>query len=196
MEKLRFSSFLWESALKSWGGIIGLLGLLASVLSYFITPDETTIKARLVIVVFMLFASILIIALRATWIAAEHANKISDELSSQLLYTLSPKVIHVLDAVKPYNDCHALFIIDATSLLPYDALVSVYYLENNFEKFVGLGKVINVQEDKKVQVIVTDNYDFEDKLDKIKGNSSEDLEKLIIKTSIPSSILQGDLNER
>lgn len=193
MDKILFSSLLWESSLKSWGGIIGVLGLLASLLSYFITPNESVVKTKIVMVVIMLLASILIIAIRAAWIATDKANTAAVQMSHKLS---SPKVIHVRDAVKPYNNCHALFIIDPTSLLSHDALVSVYYLENNFEKFVGIGKVINVQEDKKVQVIVTDNYDFEDKLDRIKSNSSEDLDKLIIKTSIPSSILEGNLNER
>nr|WP_181716980.1 hypothetical protein [Psychrobacter sp.]QJS05494.1 hypothetical protein [Psychrobacter sp.] len=188
MKKFLFGSLLWESALKSWGGIIGILGFLASVLSYFIIPAESVIKTKFVMIVIMVITSILIIAIRAAWIATERSNQISN--------IPSPKVIHVINAIKPYCNCHALFIIDSTSLLPYDALVSVYYLEHGFEKFVGLGKVINVQDDKKVQVIITDNYDFEDKLEKIKGNLSEDLAKLIIKTSIPSSILQGGLNDR
>lgn len=184
MERFPFSSLLWESAVKSWGGIISILGLSATILSFFIIPNESVIKVRFIMIVVMVMSSLLIIALRAAW------------LSHQLTNLPTPKVIYVKDAIKPYCNCHALFVIDPTPLLSNDALVSVYYLEHGFEDFVGLGKVINVQDDKRIQVVVTDNYNFEDRLDKIKGNLRGELDKLVIKTSIPSFILQGGLNER
>lgn len=184
MEQNPFSNILWESTLKSWGGTLTFLGFTSSILSYFVIPNEANIPLRFVVVLVALLLLLLIIVLRAAWIAHQKSNLRPD--------LTIPKVIYVKDPPKLYSKATALLLIEPTQLLSNDATVSVYYLEGNYEKFVAIGKVINVQDDKKVQIIITDNYDFEDELAKIKQNSTEELDKLIVKTSIPSFILQGD----
>jgi hypothetical protein len=81
-------------------------------------------------------------------------------------------------------------------LLSHDAIVSVYYLEDDLERLVGVGKVINVQNDKKVQILITENYDFGEKLNQIMNNSKDELKKLIVKASVPSFILEAISNGR
>lgn len=183
MENIPFSNVLWESTLKSWGGTITFLGFLASVLSYFVVPNEVNIPLKFVVIIVILLVLLLAITLRAAWGAHQESN-IQPNLTI-------PKVIYVKEPPKLYSGAVALFLIDPTPLLSNDAIVSLYYLEDNYEKFVAIGKVINVQDDKKVQIIITDNYNFEDELEKIMKNSVEELNKLVVKTSIPSFILQG-----
>ncbi|MNW00299.1 hypothetical protein D3C71_1957730 [compost metagenome] len=81
-------------------------------------------------------------------------------------------------------------------MLSHDAIISVYYLEDDLERLVGVGKVINVQLDKKVQIVITDNYDFGEKLHKIMNNSKDELKKLVVKASVPSFILEAISNGR
>lgn len=182
MQRLPFGNLIWESLLAVSNIVIALISLSATIIAFFIVPNETVIQVRFAMIVFMACFFITIIALRTAWLAYQLSN------------SPSPKVIYVKDAPKPYCDCHALLVVDPTLLLSNDAIVSIYYLES-FEKYVGLGKVINVQDDKRIQIVVTHNYNFEDKLNKIMSNSKEELERLVIKTSIPSFILQGGLNE-
>lgn len=182
MRRVPFGNLIWESLLSVSNIVIALISLCATMIAFFIVPNETVMQVRFVMIVFMAFFFITIIALRAAWSAHQLSN------------SPTPKVIYAKDAPKPYCDCYALLVVAPTPLLSNDAIVSIYYLES-FEKYVGLGKVINVQDDKRVQIVITNNYNFEDKLNKIMSNSKDELERLVIKTSIPSFILQGGLNE-
>lgn len=215
MERDTFGSLLWESALKSWGGIITLLSLPLAVIPYFIISDEYQMKFKFIILIFIIFCFLLTIVLRATWITYQRLNdsmvkyenldesyRISEvSLTScrdlnkslteeQRLNLKIPKVKYVRSPPKLYSNAHALFLVNPTSLLSYDAIVSIYYLEDDIERLVGVGKVINVQENKMIQIIITHNYDFEENLNKLMNNSKDELDRLILKTSIPNSILQ------
>ena len=215
MEQDTFGSLLWESALKSWGGIITLLSLPLAVVPYFIISDDYKIKFKFIILIFIIFCFLLTIALRATWITYQRLNgyvinyKNLDEnykIQKALLTSCQdlnksltedqksnfkiPKVKYVQSPPKLYSNAHALFLVNPTSLLSYDAIVSIYYLEDDIERLVGVGKVMNVQENKMIQIIITHDYDFGDNLNKLMNNSKDELDKLILKTSIPNSILQ------
>lgn len=215
MERDTFGSLLWESALKSWGGIITLLSLPLAVIPYFIISDEYQIKFKFIILIFIIFCFLLIIVLRATWITYQRLSdsmikyenldesyRISEiSLTScqdlnkslteeQRLNLKIPKVKYVRSPPKLYSNAHALLLVNPTLLLSYDAIVSIYYLEDDIERLVGVGKVINVQENRMIQIIITHDYDFEENLNKLMNNSKDELDKLILKTSIPNSILQ------
>ena len=215
MERDTFGSLLWESSLKSWGGIITFLSLPLAVIPYFVISDEYQIKFKFIILIFIIFCFLLTIALRATWITYQRLNEsltsyknLNDSYQTSKMSLTScqelnksltedqklnlkiPKVKYVRSPPKLYSNAHALFLVNPTILLSYDAIVSIYYLEDDIERLVGVGKVINVQENKMIQIIITHDYDFEDKLNRLMNNSKDELDKLILKTSIPNSILQ------
>lgn len=72
--------------------------------------------------------------------------------------------------------------------------MSIYYLDDGVERLVGVGKVINVQNDLKVQVLVLDDYDFGGKSESIKNNSKDELKKLIVKSSVPGFLMEAITN--
>lgn len=205
MERKSFSGFLWDSTFKSWGGIIAALGFCASLIPFFVVPNEYQVPLKFIITIIIVFSFLSIIALRTSWTVHQKLNEslaLCQELrescqrlnvslnEAQKLSLKIPRVKYVKSAPKLYNNAFALFLVEPTQLLSYDAIVSIYYLEDGIERLVGVGKVINVQENKMIQIIITHDYDFEDKLNKLMNNSKEELDKLILKTSIPNSILQ------
>lgn len=208
MERKSFGGFLWESIFQSWGSILTALGFCASIIPFFVVPNEVQVPLKFVVTIIIIFSFISIIALRTSWIVHKKLNKslISSEnlkitldscqdsnrslIEDQHLNSKTVKVKYVKSPPKLYLNAHALFLVNPTPLLSYDAIVSVYYLEDDIERLVGVGKVINVQENKMIQIIITHDYDFEDSLNKLMKNSKDDLNKLILKTSIPNSILQ------
>ena len=183
MTNNKFSSLIWSSIIKSWGATLTIISFLAIIISYFVVPAQDTVALRWLVILFFISLFVIAVFARAAWEA--HSNQII-----QL-----PKVMYVKEPPKAYSTACALFLIEPTPLLSHDAVVSIYYLEDEVEKLVGIGKVINVQNDLKVQVLVLQNYDFGEKLNLIMNNSKDELKKLIIKSSIPSFVMEANSNE-
>jgi hypothetical protein len=184
MKQISFSDLLWESTVKSWGGILTFLSFTGAILVFYLVPEQSSIQLKHILPIIIVAFFLLVVFIRTAWIACQ--------VSSSNI----PRVMYVKDAPKAYESACALFLIEPTPLLSHDAIVSVYYLEDDLERLVGVGKVINVQNDKKVQILITDNYDFGEKLNQIMNNSKDELKKLIVKASVPSFILEAISNGR
>ena len=72
--------------------------------------------------------------------------------------------------------------------------VQRYFLVSGFEELIALGRVINIQDDKKVQVLITYDHDFEKHRNDIMKNDREALQKIVLKSAIPSLIVSGVFN--
>ncbi|WP_175547585.1 hypothetical protein [Marinobacter antarcticus] len=179
---MSFGNLLWESVVKSWGGMLTFLSFGAALLVFYLTPKNTSVAINHVLPIFILLFFLAVVSLRAAWISFGYSKLIL------------PKVIHVKEPPKAYKNAFALFLVKPTPLLSHDAIISVYYLEDGLEQLVGVGKVVNVQNDKKVQIVVTNDYDFGEKLNNLKRNSKDELDKLVIKSSVPSFILENVYN--
>lgn len=68
------------------------------------------------------------------------------------------------------------------------------YLEDDVEYLVAIGKVINVQDNKMVQVLAIHDIDLGDKDKVIKNSSKAELSKLVIKPSFPSTYMEAISN--
>jgi len=179
MKDKTFTSLIWSSLLNSWGPVFTLIGIGLGFVSYFFVPAQDTIALKWFLIILCAGFLILVIFARAAWEA--HGN--------QIIHL--PKVMYVKEPPKAFPTAFALFLVEPTPLFSYDAIVSIYYMEDGVERLLGVGKVINVQNDMKVQVLVLEDYDFGDKAESIKNNSKDELKKLIIKSSIPGFLLEA-----
>jgi hypothetical protein len=76
------------------------------------------------------------------------------------------------------NDEKFLFIAKASEIIKINTLIQFYYNEDNYEKPMGYGKVIHIQEDKLIQ-IETIQMDWDDSLHKkLKNNNSDVIKKI------------------
>jgi len=179
MKNNSFSNLIWSSIIRSWGPVVTLVGLSLAFVGYFYAPATDTIELKWLIIVLAIGVLLLVIFARAAWDANEN----------QVVHL--PNIMYVKDPPKAFPNAFALFLIEPTPLFSYDAIVSIYYLEDGVERLVGVGKVINVQNDQKVQVLVFEDYDFGDKAEAIKNNSKDELNKLIVKSSIPGFLMEA-----
>lgn len=184
MKQTSFGNLLWESIVKTWGGILTFLSFIGALLVFYLVPESSSVLLKHILPAIILVFFLAVVALRTAWTACQ-------ETGSQI-----PRVMYVKAAPKAYQGACALFLVEPTPLLSHDAIISVYYLEDDLERLVGVGKVINVQLDKKVQIVITDNYDFGEKLHQIMNNSKDELKKLVVKASVPSFILEAISNGR
>ena len=178
MPNSSFSDLIIGSALKSWGGFISFFGLVSVLFGFFYIPETETITVRWLIIFGSFFIYLVMVFARSAWTAHEKSH--------------FPKfrVIHAKLPPPRYETATALIIIEPTPILAHDAVLSFYYTDNGVESFMGIGKVINVQEDGKVQILLGKIFENQDKLEMIKGNNKDELKKIIIKPIIPSFIVE------
>ncbi|MDO8908258.1 MAG: hypothetical protein Q7W55_07135 [Pseudohongiella sp.] len=182
MARNSFGNIVWVSLFKSWGPVLGLIGVTSIIASYFWTPSTDMVSLRWLLILIFVFLYLLTVTTRLSWLAYNESE------------VVPLKVKFAKEPPSAFTGAHALLLLEPTPNLAHEALVSIYYLENEIEKLAGLGKVINVQNDGKVQVLVIADYEFGEKLEPIKQNSVDELKKLILKTSIPSFILEDQIH--
>lgn len=178
---MTFSERLWKAILKSWGGAITLISFVASIAAYFVVPNTATVKMNIFFVIVMILVALIIVLFRAAYDANTDAS------------VILPKVRRVISPPKSYEKASVLLIVDPSNYLSHESSVTLFMLEDDYEQLIGVGVVINVQNDKKVQVAIYKNDESEELLSQLKENKKHDLERLILKPSVPRAFLEGDL---
>jgi hypothetical protein len=178
---MHLSERIWKAILKSWGSVFAIVSLISSFLLYFLVPDTDTIKVNAFLVTVFAAFAIIVFLLRALYDA---------NLDAEINL---PKIRKVLKPPNSYEKASALLLVDPSALLSHDSSVTLFMLEDDYELLVGVGVVINIQNDKKVQVALFKNEDSQQLVDQLKENKKHDLERLVLKPSVPRAFLEGDL---
>lgn len=178
MKNNSFGNLLWSSALDTWGAVVSLVGVGLAFASYFFPPSTEVVALKWLLIVISISLMLIVILARSAW----------EGYSAERI--MPPKVIYVKDPPRAFTNAFALFLTEPTNLFSFDAIVSIYYREDGVEKLVGIGRVINVQDDFKVQILVFKDYDFGGHSTAIMENSKDALGKLLVKSSIPSFLLE------
>lgn len=178
---MNLSNRIWNALLKTWGAVFTIVSLAATVLVYFVAPDTDTIKINIFLVIIFVFFMIFVILLRALYDA-------NADISANL-----PKIRKILEPPRSYEKASALLLVDPSNLLSYDSSITLFIQEDDYEQLVGIGVVINIQNDKKIQVALFKNDESEQLINQLKENRKHDLERLILKPSVPRAFLEGDL---
>lgn len=182
-----FHDYIWSSALSSGMWIFVVITGFCSLAAYFLSPNELINIKYVAATVFIMFVFISV--------AVKTAYTIYKDLRENLAsLPLRPKVIYARHPPKYYSDSICVLISEPTEILTNDSIVSIYLLVSQFEELIAIGKVINVQDDKKVQVLITYDHDLDRCKDNIINNDKDILEKIVLKSTIPSFIIPGVFN--
>lgn len=174
---MTFSGRLWFAVSKTWGTALTVVGVFASLVVFFVAPDKATLPMNWVLLIGCLAFLALSVLLRAAY-EAHHDGSVH-----------LPKVLMAIEAPATYTKAAAVLLLEPTQLLAYDSIVSLYYLQDDIERFCGLGRVANIQVDKKVQVILYKDDNYAELVAKLKTNKPDDLRRLLVKASVPSNYL-------
>lgn len=179
-----FWDYIWGSATSSGGAIFIFITGMCGFASYFFVP---TIK-----VPSTYLSAVLCIAFVLIYIVFNTSYAIYEDFLKNLnSRPLRPKVIAARAPSKYYSSYIAVLVTEPTESLPSESIVSIYFLVSEFEELIAIGKVINVQDDKKVHVLITYDHDLQKHRDAIMNNEKEALGKLVLKSAIPSFITSG-----
>lgn len=176
--KKSFWELIWTSFLRVQGVFIGVIAIVLAVVLWLFSPDKN-ISLGLALPI-GLFCVILILTLGN---AAYEAFEISKHVLPMILVGKEPPA--------QISGAKLLCLIEPSELFSHDTLVSFYYIgDENFEQLMGIGIVINIQEDSKIQVVMIFAFDgYEEKIKKLAQNDAGILKRIRVKPNIPKTML-------
>lgn len=152
--------------------LIGILGSLASILTVFISKWDTQISLKwFVFVIFISLATIIILT----------------KLLFDLVHEMKKERTNTVKAVRYISENKTL-LVEKNGILGHSAMVSIFYLDENYEVELGKGFVKNIQEEfTQIQILelseeFTSNY--QKQLVNIESNEIRTLQRIIVKSYI------------
>ena len=171
--KQSFWKRFWSSTRESYGALVAIFSIPLAIVLWLFPPD-THVPLGIVICAGMVVFAMLI--------SFTHmAYSILKELSSQL-----PRVIHSREGAGTFEHNIVVCLLEESTLFSQGIAVSFYFKDSEkFEVFIGTGVVINVQDDRRIQVGLREMAKGqEDAVTKLKNNDSAALQCLIIKPNV------------
>ena len=169
---------LWNGFSKAWGVPVGIIGLIAAI-TLWIYPATETLSLKIVVP-----STVIFLILIYTFLSA-----ITD-LYKKYQQNPLPKL---LTCQKDLTQNTIVLLLSPSQLFSFDSIVSVYSIqEQDYEAIVAIGVVINIQEDKKVQVLITDVIPGKDEIiKKLTENNVNTIEKIIVKPNIAKAYINN-----
>ena len=170
-----FWKAFWGSVRKSYGGLVGIFSApFAFVLWYF--PTDTRVPLGIVIVGSTLGIAMLVSLSHMSYTAVQR-------LSHRV-----PRVAYSRKGSGAFEDCVVVCLLEEAPLFGHGMAVSFYFKDSvGFEVLIGVGMVINVQDDRRIQVgLQKVAKGQEDAVGKLRSNDSDALQRLLVKPNVPA----------
>jgi hypothetical protein len=176
------------------GIYFGIAGVLATVITWqFDVTHFGYLRWVIPVLLILLFAVItLVITLiklvnDKEYITLEEIQKNLKNINNKIETPRStPKVIRAVN-----NNNSYILLLEPSEVFSYDILASIYIAVNEVEILVAIGQVINIQDDKRIQVrIIGSLLNNKELLESLQRNDADTLQKTIVKPSVPKYILE------
>ncbi|OTX80808.1 hypothetical protein BK726_27435 [Bacillus thuringiensis serovar londrina] len=148
---------------------------------------KTPIKEKFKELIHNIINSFVIIMLKNPKIKAlfsdiQETKKLLQEVNSPIL----PRVIY-----GKFSSQGVICLLSPSSLFSHDTIVSFYTYQDGFEELIAIGRVVVIQDDKKIQIVIqkaiTENTQL---INDIGGNKKSILENILVKPNVPQSYIQ------
>lgn len=173
-----FSEHIYDSFTRINGWLTGGIALALSITVFFFGPETKVVVGWLVatIAISLFLLAVLVDAAYAGWRASRRGLP-------EVRKTLEPPLI--------YTGISRILIVDPSDLFGVDALVSVYVKEDEYERLIGIGRVLTVQTNGYLQIGISSITESSPEIiTKLNTNDASFLKKLLVKPSVPSYLLQ------
>jgi len=177
-----FTAHLWASFRRIRGWVLAAIGCAISLGTWFGLPDES-IPARWVALSAAL--GFLLLAVLAD-LASEGVAYLNRRI---------PKARYGASAPPLYRNAIALIVLDPSDLFGHESVVSIYRQNGPNEQLLGIGVVATIQENGRIQVVVTRAYEDTEFWDRLTTNEPAAVESILVKPSIPRLALEASGRE-
>lgn len=178
-----FPALLYDGFRRVQGFLIGVIGVVLTIAAWQI-PSARAVPVAWVVPVGVV-ALLLIFTL---WDAAYRAF-------SAAVHPL-PRVRGRVKATPIFGSAIAILLLEPSALFSHDTIVSVYYIdEDGFERLTGIGRVLNIQGDGKIQVGITYLEPSLAETFEEATKSPARLQRIIVKPNVPEPLLKSLVSE-
>jgi hypothetical protein len=180
-----FLSVIWQSFIRIHGVVVTLIGVALSIVVWLVKPDAT-VPVAILVPIAVLVAIVLVVLLDAghsAWLIRSPGL---------------PRVLYATAAVPGIPHAQLVCLLEPSDTFSYGVQVGFYYQNpDGFELLVGIGRVVNIQDDKRVQVCLTRSVPGqENNVNLISQNTKNVLERVRVKPSVPHDVFGGIDEER
>jgi len=178
-----FLGVVWQTFVRLYGPVLAFLGIAISLTVWVVKPDARVPVA--VIVPAGLVAVILLLVLLEAGRSAWHLRTPG-----------LPRVLYATAAMPGLPRVQLVCLLEPSEMFSHGVQVGFYFQnEDGFELLVGIGRVLNVQDDKRVQVGLTRALPGQEAtVNQISQNARNVLEKVRVKPWVPHDVL-GPAND-
>ena len=177
-----FWKMFWRSVRRAYGAVVVILSVPLAILLW-IFPPTTRVPLGMVIVASMLGAAILLTLAHMAYSAIQ-------ELSGRL-----PRVIHSRKGTGALEDHPVVCLLERSELFSHGVAVSFYFKgAGEFEVLIGIGLVLNVQDDRRIQVGLNQVAKGQEvTVRELQEGNSDTLQRLIVKPNVPAFVMNSGI---
>lgn len=177
-----FTDVIWGSVLSTGSVLFGAITLVSFFVLPYVEVDQVLKYTNAApFAIFLLYVSY-VFAYSAYYLYSRRSD-------------LLPEVKNGSAAPAPYEDLVARVILEPSALFAQGAIIAAYREADGIEEFIGLGQILNVQQNGLIQVLITQSISGDDVWAKIKANDAGELKKLKIKPTVPHQYIEALNNE-
>lgn len=183
--KKNFGDLIWSSFFEIQGVLIGFLGIGITIgLSRFSFNTQIPLDLVIAIAFFMLL-------LVATLTQASYQSVKTAQELSQLQKSVIPKILYVKKEESSKAPFQLRCLLGNSALFSNDTCISFYYTDDEgFERLIGMGVVLTVQDNGKVQALLDiPILGYQDILEKLGNNDLTIINRTVVKPNITRNMM-------
>ncbi len=171
----------YESFIRVRGVPLTFIALILGFIYFYFSSDTTSVQLKVILPIIVIMLIFIITFY---------------DLSYKLFIKAKHVLPHVIQAHKPppiYPDAITILLLENSDLYGHESIVSIYYIEEEFEVFIGLGFILTRQDNGYIQVLVTNQIEktYSEMWQKVCQNDAKILPKLLVKPSLPKGFAEG-----
>lgn len=169
-----FSALLWQSFRSTYGPVVSGLGFAVTTIAWLRGPPATVAFPPFLLFAFFAFTALLTLFQAARTVFEDSSHP----LPAIRAFTAPPA---------EYSGIRALCLLEPSALFSQDTRVSFYHRDQSeFERLIGFGHVLIVQQDGLVQVALTKLFSSQEALlTSLLNNNKLEVERASVKPTVP-----------
>lgn len=174
-----FLGHLGTTFVSTHGLLSTVLAIIGFIFTFFSVSESSTMSSRAVVFTLIILLNLLAFFIHAAYTAFYKEAKI---LPSVKLAQAPPT---------SHESSVALLLLSPSELFSFDTAVSIYLMQDEMEILIGYGRVLNIQEDRKIQVLVMRTLTDPQQWENIKQSNATLLKQLRVKPTVPTSVMES-----
>ncbi len=169
---------LYQSFQNIHGYPVVFLSLLITLIAFAVSPN-TLIYLKWILPLLVIFIIVILTFIDLSYRLYKKASK------------PLPSVRQVHRPAAVAKDAIAILLLEPSDIYGHESVVSLFYLNEGYEKLIGMGYVLTIQTNGMIQVLINKLIDVSEKeiIDKALNNDVLVLKKLLVKPMISKSLV-------